>query len=494
MKTLKKLLKISFAASFLVFLTLMTGCNGKEDRLFNHIPADSETVAAINLDMLMKNAGCKTDNGAVTLTPDIELLKAKIPQKSADIISYMVLAAPAINLEQIIYLADEKVYIVSLKSPEIFKEAIRLGAASTEEDGDAEFFIFDDVVIAVENSTAWATGKDPDNIKKVMASAAKKGFAETYPELAGELENTENAATFVSRIAGKTEAKEYNGAPQHFDNLYAVGQLSVTDSYMTLTARLTDSRLKPMEFEPYFAETGTEFLRFVEPQSSIVAAIGKPSELRTVIAAITNIANINAGDVRLMLPYLESIEGTTGISLIPIADPAALKTFEPGTWDITISSVLHQEDARNILSLLKLSGARELEEGPAGGEETQYFLKYNGYDIYTGLFEGTSVLSTHPVSGTCSNAYTADFQGARAGLVISCAPGSKLAKLMDIPYGIYLSAILGDNDLTCRFKFNGSPRNVLGTLINLIATTSPDYSQESLISATEEITPDIVTE
>lgn len=488
----------SLIACTLVIIALLNSCRSGNGRLLDYVPAGSEELAVVNTDMLLKNAGCKIDKGVITLTPDLEMIKAKMSQQNADRLSYITLAAPAIDLENIVFFRHGSTYIqlVRVKAPEIFEQAIKLGAKDISRTDGVTYYTMDDIVIAVDGDLAWIANKS-DAISSAIKDAGKKNFTTAYPALAETLENKEYVIRTVNRISENFSAAPYNGVRQEFSELFGICKLNLTDNIADLKIQFTDAGMKPLEFSPYLETAGSDFLRFVDQRSNIVFAAGNPLTKEEFLPMLANIISSEKSLRTLapVIPYLESIEGTTSISATAIGDASALRANAPGAWDFTATTILSDKDSRSVISLIELSGAKKLADSPSGGEVSQYELPFgDNQTIYAGLFQGTLAASLHPITGDCSNPFTTDFQGARAGFVFTFTPGSNISKLIDFPYGATLTAMLYDNEAELRLRFNGSPRNVLATLINLAATSVRDYPEVPQTEEIEEIVADAVTE
>jgi len=496
MKPYKSILNSAILLPTLIVITaIAAGCRDhKGERLLGQVPAGAD-VSVINVDMLLKNAGCKIDNGIVTLTPDLELLKAKLPQKTADLMSYMTLAAPAIDLNEVISFKSgtSAVLLFRIKAPEILGQIVKVGSDNENETDGVTYYNLDDAVIGIDGNTGWISN-EASSIVTAREKAKKENFAGTYPVLADKISSSEYVYSRILPYDGKLDVLSANGTKQNSGNLFVLTNVILTDNIIDADISFVGTDGKALEFSQYIDKTGTDFLRFVEPQSAIVAAVGKPLQKDSFM----NLANLALGnavpDAEAYIPYLQAIEGTFAVSAIPVADAASLRTMRPGTWDITASAVFNESDTGGIMSMIRMAGAREITDETAG-EHTQYaFQPYDDTEIYAGVFDNVIAASTHIMSGRCENSFSQEFQDARAGIVMTFAPESNISRMLGIPYGAYCSAMLYDNKISAKFRFNGAPRNVLATFISLYAKNAADNISAVQTKTYDEIVPDIVSE
>lgn len=471
MKFTKRMTVNAAFISIALLVSLLTGCGSKSGSLLNNIPEDATTVAVVDLDAILKNAGCRIDNGVITLSPDLEQLTSRMNPKQADMLEAVTKAAPAVNLDEVgVFSIDNYAGIaLSLKAPELFEQGVKAGAKETVSAAGQDVYVYDDIAIAIDGNYAWLT-VNAVQMENVLNSLAKGNFGSKYPVLSENLADKGNALRIVSQVAENFAADPYNGVAQKFDRLFMVGKLKITDSVLDFEASFTDRDNKPLNFSPYFAETGTDFLRFVDPGSNVVIAIGKP-ESQEMIQQVIAIFGRQFRDINSLLPMLKAVNGTTSASYRLTSD---INLNDSPDWlnagEYILTTQIEGSESQSLMQMVQLAGGTKLEETPAGAEVVQYELKAMGTPYYIGLFQGTVAAGNRPISDTFSNSFTTDFQGARAGYVLTFAPGSPLSKALDIPYGAYSSLIVKEQTINCKLRFNGSSRNVVATLINLLAT------------------------
>lgn len=474
-------------ATLILLLGLLTGCSRNDKNLVENIPASATTVSIVDFDILLKNAGCEINNGFITLTPDLKKIESLLAPRHAEMFDAIIKAAPAIDLTEVGFFStgSAEAAVIRLKQPEIFEQGIRAEAESSDSFDGKTFYLFNDIAVAIEDNYAWIS---EDNVKlsNLLNELDKESFYKKYRVLSSNLTDSSDAVRIVSLIEKNVTAAPVNGVEQKFDRLFLVGQLTVTDNIMSLECRFTDKDNRSLDFSPYFEETGSDFLRFVDPQANIIAAIGKPMRPE-IIEMVYGYLNRESGIYSEFIPMLKAIDGTTGFSARITSDINKGNLLNSGEYVLTTQ--LKESENSGVIQLLEMSGAKKMAETPVGGEIAQYEIPVNSGNLYAGLFQGTLAIGNRPVDDTFSNPFTTDFQGVRAGLIITFAPGSPLQKAAKIPYGVYCSAMIYSQSENIRLRFNGSSRNVVATIVELIATFMTDHSGNGI----GQNVPDIVS-
>ncbi|MDE5969941.1 MAG: hypothetical protein K2G74_03830, partial [Muribaculaceae bacterium] len=57
------------------FSFLFSSCSKEECNLIDNIPVNSKVIASVNIDMILKNAGCQFKDGTIMLSNDLTILR-----------------------------------------------------------------------------------------------------------------------------------------------------------------------------------------------------------------------------------------------------------------------------------------------------------------------------------------------------------------------------------------------------------------------------------
>lgn len=463
----------------IVLLTgLLTGCRKSSGgNLLDNVPHNAKVIAAVNLDMILKNAGCKFSNGTITLSNDLAVLRDRYCQDRADAVNMVLLTASTLDLKRvIIYRLDnlDPVVTFKIKNKEIFT-ALATGAAGTMESvGQYNTFKLDGCVIMTSDDTGWIS-TTVSNIEQSMAGKSGKRHP-SFDNVVSFINNSDKAIAMAVNLHTAMDAAPRNGVVQGFENTWVTGEATLSDNILGLEFQTIDNDGQTLDISPYIGQVDTDFLRYTPGNTQLLVSFGKIAGIDGLYSMIrTAISPELRETADRVVPYISEIDGTTSLAVNPVATGDNLNEFTFDTWDVTFMTHLPQRSIDAICTLAQHFTT------PGSSEEQS--LMIGTKEVFYGEYDGYFAASTRPISANYNNSFVNAAQGSRALFVIDIPYNSETMKAFDLPYGLYLSIKLEDTALKGKMKFNGNNSPFLAAL----ASAMVSYARANPL-------PDLITE
>lgn len=462
-----------------LFTTLLSSCsqNNRGD-LLDNVPHNAKVIAAVNLDMILKNAGCKFNNGTITLSNDLAVLRDRYCQDRADAVNMVLLTASTLDLKRIIfYRLDnlDPVITFKIKNKEIFTALATGAAGSMESVGQYNAFKLDGCVIMTSDDIGWISST-VSNIEQSMAGKSGKRH-QSFDNVVSFINNSDKAIAMAVNLHTAIDAAPHNGVVQGFENTWVTGEATLADNILGLEFQTIDKGGDPLDISSYIGAVDTDFLRYTPGNTQLLAAFGKIEGVDGLYSIIRTALSPELREtIDRIVPYINEIDGTTSLAINPVATGDNLNEFSFDTWDVTFMTHLPQRSIDAISSL-----ARNF--GTPGTNSDEQSIMIGNKEVFYGSYDGYLAASTRPISANYNNSFANAAQGSRVLFVIDIPYNSETMKAFDLPYGLYLSIKLEDTSLKGKIKFNGNNSPFLAAL----ASAMVSYARANPL-------PDLITE
>lgn len=451
---LSRIIRPAFMALILTAL-IFPSCKKEELSLLDTVPADATSVAMINLDNVLKSAGCQVKNGRLALTGDVSEIVGRIAgdRPTADRVAD---ALQLIDRTAVVVFEYDGYSVMTFRLTDTAAATASVTASMTELGKAGDFSIYDcggGLKLLVDGHQGWLT-RDTGIVTAAVA-AARTSSVRTETAIAQFLE-VADVANIVCELP-----REIRPDGDYRLCMSATARESVLRTEITVMN--PGGGLYP--FGEGIEELSTDFLRYTPENTVAAVAAGRISSprLRKSIATMLR----HYADVEGML---DDIDGTVAVTVAPAAGSQALSFYNFEAWDYFAMVHMPQQkvdDAVDFLeSLASISGKPVYKNGQY---ETVISDNMHGY---FGNIDGYLAVSTREISGDRNNSLTDRFAGRRAAFMLDVPYGSELMKATGLPYGINLWGNLQTDRAVVSLKFNGSRSNILAVLAELAADDS----------------------
>lgn len=438
--------------SFMVAIAFAS-CQKKENTgLYATVPADVAGVAVIDLDRVLKEAGCNVKDGKITLTADLNTILDRVAgdkEKSRQIAD----ALQLIDRKEVVAFVFKGHNIVTFKLTDGASATASIAASLQAQDKKNDLAVYDlgdNMMLAVRESQGWLTDdisvltealqaareKSISTNSAVMQFLGEDGIVKAAFDVPSELRLSKDHRVCLSVESRETVLRSVVTVINGAGELYPVGAGVDVVS--------------------------TDFLRYLPDNTVLAVAVGNVSSqyIRDMIASLFR------GHMRVD-ETLADIDGTVALGVSPAAGSQALSFYNSEAWDYFAMAHMRQDKVdstvEQLASLARMMGSVTEDEG-------QYEARINSrMTLYFGNFDGYLTASTLPISPDRSNALTDRFEGKRMGFSLDIPYGSELMKATGLDYGINLWGNLQTDRFVVSLKFNGSRANAVTTAVEIIA-------------------------
>lgn len=458
-----------------IALLLVSACSKVESSLLDSVPASAQVVAVVDVDLLLKRAGCQVDNGKIQLSPELRRL-VDTPQEFSSAVSRGLDVISdfygAVDLSEIVFVSMKPVqngdeafltFMVSDKGA----VATKMNEAGVKNSGqdDVDIYAGEDWTLAIRDGQGWLL---PDHLDadKVRSCITAPDHKESIGAQSGIVDflNSDNAANIAVLADGFTGVKDDSG-------LRACIGVKVEDSVIGMHMQLIAPDGAVTDFAENYQEISTDFLNYVPGSYAAAAAVGiGPDFDWSSLAGMAMLAGGRdaASAMQIALPFLSKIDGTVAIAVGPAGGAPAIADVNLNTWNFLVMAHMKQGDVDTILDQLNML-APQIGARPVKMEQTQDNVDAwqlpDGTVIYIGNVDGYLAISNEEFRPTGENSMTETFLSKRAALAINVPAGSEIVKAFDMPWGFNASMQIDKSELHIRFSLNGTDKSVLQALL-----------------------------
>lgn len=490
-----KFVKASLAVVTTLTLTL-GGCRNAERPsqlgLLESVPADAHYIATVNLNKILKNAGCKYNNGIITLSPDLAAIRDRLSADNARMVDVMLLTSQAIDFDNIVVFgkdAESPVATFGVTDVTLF-ETLASGAARSvkREDGTATFFL-DDCAVVLDDAQGWVAER-VEVIEQARLTKSEGKIAPLTDGIVKYLDRGDEALAFAAKLTGEAVTTRRNGVDNTLDGVWACGKINVNNNILGLDMTFMDKAGQQIDFSNDVATLDTDFLRYIPENSQLLFALGKPSDIKKLYSALEPFIPKDIKNyVVTALPYLEAIDGTTAVAFNPAAGAQSLAGLSLDAWDATVMTHMPQEKVDALVGTLSMFAATTFR---SASHDDINAIKFGDITLTYGNYDGYFIGSTREISADRNNSFSSAVTGKLGALIADIPYGSETMKAFNLPYGFYGSVILEPTLIKGKFRFNGTNEPVLTTVASIVAREmeNRNYEDEVTVRTIDETVDD----
>lgn len=479
---------IAVFATLLVVSGLLAGCGKTERSLIETVPSNARTVMTINFDKILKNAGCRFNDGNITLSSDLMAIRNTLDNRTAEIADMIVATAPAIDITKIIAFVtsdNDAIVTFAITNRDLFNDVIMSTESEHSEHDGLTVYEFKNHVVVNNGSQGWIA-KDIEDVTGALEEAVKKHFG-IYSGIINYIDRPESSLS----VAIKTPAivSDKNNKTKTDENNWTCATTSLSDNLLGIEIAAMDADGRRAEFTPYISVLDTDFLRYIPNNTQAAMAIGQIKDIDRLYQIISPVLPRDLRkQVASILPYIKAVDGTSAIAVNPVAGAGYLTDISPETWDFTVMAHMPQSSIESLSSLIKMYASASGIKTTTDGQQSTISL--NGMDINYGNFDGYFMASTRDISSENNNSFTQAFSGKLAAAVIDIPYNSETMKAFHLPYGVYFTVSVEDTAIRIKFRFNGSSDPILTTIASITANNITSHEVNEIVAVVDETASD----
>lgn len=457
---------LKWALSLITAMAIIsvTSCKETERGLLDTVPDSAQAITTLNLDKVLKNAGCQVKDGKYELTPELTELLGNSDAES--FLEWLGTFSKLVDINHVvIYMIDQQngVGTVSITDEAGLEKAlVDYGAEKVDSRNGYDIYeTSNKMVFLMKDGQGWFARKADDVIKSVK-EAEKNPIA----ALVGvkEFLLNDNPLNFAYR---------YNGISYR----WMCGSVKFSDNVMGMTLKGMDDDGKLLDFGEMLQPVNTDFLRYTTSTTQLAAAFSVPGgipweSVKAIVMSQRNISMAQKGMLEMIFEQLKKIDGTVALCAAPAGGSQALSRFNLSSWDLLLMAHMKQEEVNaNVEQLVGLARQFRLEvENEDGVYHTNLSsLDASLGDVYFGNIDGYFAVSTRQFDSNANNQLAPVFEGKNAAIALDIPYGSETMKAFGLPYGFSVTLQVEDNAIEVRSRFNGTNGSFLSSLIGLIA-------------------------
>lgn len=454
--------------ALIAIVAFLSSCSGSKsgDSIISTIPADSRIVFHTNVDAFFKAAGAQSSDGGFTLPESLTRLLARDESGTiGDLFIFLADNASTLDLHDSFLFACEQPRGVTFTLPitdrtalDAYLEKRAQPVTDFKKFGPVDaLWMFGAMHVAVSEGQLWITG-DIDDLAYILDKAKEShyGMLSTRRQLLEE-------SADITVIASQDSSPEAG-----FSHI----AVNFRPAAISMSADAYDAEGRNITVEDKISVLSTDFLRYAPEGSQLAFAIGQISDWDSVEKAIAASSAIIPNDqlmaVRMILPYLKSIDGTTSISIAPAAGAQALGS-SLSAWDFTFMTHMPQADTDQILSMIGTYAA-QAGFSRATDSDGNSCYRINDMNFYVGAPDGYLAVSTRPLVGNANSSFTTDFLSKRLAWVIDIPYGSETMKAIGLPWGVNIVSSVETNTAEAILRLNGTSTAPLEAIIDYVAS------------------------
>ncbi len=459
MKALRKKVNEAIAgiAVMLFAVVFMTSCNKEETKLLETVPSDARVVAVLDVDRLLKDAGCQKKNNQFTVTPDVKILLDRMTGSESNTQIFLDALSMIDSSELVAFNYDNEWVLTFNITDEAAATASIASVASDEVEKIDGYTVYqlDGAQLVIKESQGWIA-EEFDDVAAVVKAAAE----ENYTVRPAVVEFLGGEGLLMCAI--------------NDDVIYPVGDDYTFCASVTSRENVIRTEIVAMNPDGKLYEIGagfdvmsTDFLRYVPSESVLTFAMGNINS-KSILRNMLFKSLRESGVPELF----ESVDGTVALSIAPAAGAQALSMKNLTAWDFSGMIHMPQEQVNTgveMINQMAVNWSRYNVCSQPCFENGQYHIDFpSGVTCYYGNIDGYLAASTREISPTYNNSLTDSFEGKRAALVVDIPYGSELMKASRLPYGMTSRINLQLDRIVSTYKFNGSRSNAIATLVEIL--------------------------
>lgn len=426
----------------MLFLSILTvSCSKTDTALIDNVPADASFVAVVDLDKVIKNAGCELTSTGVTLTPAMQArINATIGNQAYLRLSGML---PYVDTKHVMVFAEQREFILTYLITDVDGYATAMEELAGKPESKDGFTVYGGrVVTAVKDDQAWTMEGDADYVVKevseILEKASEKNFT-SHRGLVEYLEESASASVVMNLAAfGLKDTDTWIAAHVRLADMSAQGDFQLMQS---------DGEIIPAEG---FSNVDTDFLRYVPGDFNYAVAIGVDNG-ETLAGWLRMVMPVMPFEQRGMLesvmPFISKVKGT--IAVAGQIDAESDGDDELGHISpLLVMAKMDQADVdASVQSFVTM--ARGMGASVSADGNGRYVASAPGMKVYFGNIDGNLGISTIPFDSNRQNSMATAFGSRLGGAYLVLPQGYK--GMFNIP--VHIKASLQPQFLQAEMTF-----------------------------------------
>ncbi len=445
-----RVVKIALAALLLVPVVLLSCTKASGIPSIECVPDDAVVVKSVNLDGMLKAAGCPLPFAADTLASVEAGIVDLVVEPDFRNAFVAVIASGGVDASDVtcfITASGSEVVMVPVSDAAALKSGVRLMAGEADFVNDKELVCVPlcGCVVAVARGHCFIA-----HDAEVIKGALRKAHDNHFGTLLGVREFLSGSS--MARLAvncGRSSLSSLGGS----DKWLCAG-LDVSAASVSAEAVVMDRDGKLDSIGRNFREIDIDFLRYTPQDAAVVLAYGKFSGNERGLSMLLG---------RFAPVYLKQADGTTSLYALPAGRAQEIADASPGAWNVETMVHVPEHLVPECINQYK-----ERARGKAIDIGNQWMYREGGNSYFFGAFDGSVVFSTNrEISAEYNNSFTEDFLGKRAAMIIDIPYGSVLSRAWGVPYGLCFKIGVEEMKVKARITFSGTTDTPLAALLRL---------------------------
>lgn len=445
---------------------LVASCDKPKPGLLDSVPQSAKSVVTVDVDKLLKNAGCQVTNGTYKFTP--QLVEAMGQAKAKAVTDWFDCFSKAVDLSDVlIYATETSSTVATAKVTDADALVDALSAYDSQKidlrDGFDIYALPNGDFALLRQLQVWFAHRADDVINSAKA-------AETAPFSA-----LSGVTDFLLTDAPLNAAAKLDCLPVDWlADDWLCGSVDFNDNAMNVSVKAMTDDGKTFKFDKYLRSVDTDILSYLPANSQLAAAVGLKADIpwdeaAAVAKSLPGVSFSQKGMIGLTVEQLKKLDGTVAISFAPAAGAPALADFSLSTWDATM--LIHLGDDEVDSDIAQLVGSARGFGVDVDEDDGVYCADLSQFDsslgqLYVSNIDGYFAASTRDFAST-DNQLVKTFDDCLGAATIDIPYGSETMKSFRLDYGLNITAHVKDESIQLRARFNGSNSSFLSTLIDL---------------------------
>lgn len=453
---------LSFLA--IIILSLFTSCsdNGGEKSVFECIPSESQAVARVNIDEILKNAGCQFRNGNLKVSPSMEyLLESSSPEQRELIGRYLTLYS-MLDLKNV-YLAkwkDNLLGVTAITDLDKMEEYLEKNAKESTV-GKHTLYTTEDFSVMVTGNLAMIA-ESPEILASALDIADQSPLAGDQ-QMVDFLSQPDHTVLAFVRQSDEPRSKKSRGETLSLATVLVEANLH--QQYIDAELTLLDPEGLPVDISEFIAPIDPQVLASVPAEAIGVLAVGEnlgAGDLFSQLGIeITDILPIDSQ----WLFLTDFINGPLMLSATPASSGANLRSLAPPEWNITASMISDDATISTIMMALKMMMPVTSAKNALEDSEQLRFKISPELSLFVSQQSQLLTFSTDYIRAQEQPAdCAAIFDGASFGVVVNVPYNSETMRAFNLPYGPNFTLTGSETAINMRFSLNGSSSSILESL------------------------------
>lgn len=438
-------------AALLSMPVVLLGCTGvSRVPSVECVPDNAVVVKSVNLDGMLKAAGCPLPFGSGGLAPVEEGIVDLVVEPDLRDAFVAVISAGGADVSDVTCftsVSGGEVAMVPVADDSVFREGMRRMAegAGFVNDDELEYVPLCGCVAAIARGHCFIA-RGADVIKDALRRADDNHFG-TFPGISEFLSGSSIARLAVN--CGRSSLSFLGGTDK-----WLCADFDVSDASVSARAVVMDRDGRLDSIGRNFREIDTDFLRYTPQDAAVVLAYGKFTGNERGLSMLLG---------RFAPVYLKLADGTTSLYALPAGRAQEVADASPGSWNVETMVHVPEHLIPDCINQYK-----ERARGKALDIGGQWMYRDGGNSYFFGAFDGSVVFSSNrEISSEYNNSFTEDFLGKRAVMVIDIPCGSVLSRAWGIPYGLCFKIGVDAVAVKARITFSGTSDKPLAALLRL---------------------------